>query len=127
MMLKDTAVGATIPSRDMEKARRFYEDALGLQVKEEDAGGITYRSGHSLLYLYETESAGTAQHTLAAWEVDDIEATADELIGRGVTFEQYDFPDLKTDAKGIADIPAKRMAWFKDPDGNILGVFQPTV
>jgi catechol 2,3-dioxygenase-like lactoylglutathione lyase family enzyme len=85
--------------------------------------GIIYRSGDSYFSLYPTEFAGTAQHTLGAFMVQDVEATVAELRGKGVTFEEYDLPGLKT-VNGIAELGGTRGAWFKDPEGNILSVVQ---
>jgi hypothetical protein len=89
----------------------------------EDPGGIIYRSGDAYFSLYPTEFAGTAQHTLGAFMVRDVEATVADLRGRGVTFEDYDLPGLKT-VDGIADLGGIKGAWFKDPEGNILSVVQ---
>jgi catechol 2,3-dioxygenase-like lactoylglutathione lyase family enzyme len=115
--------GATIPARDLEGTRRFYEDVLGAQPVSEDPGGIIYRSGDSFFSLYPTEFAGTAQHTLGAFLVRDVEATVAALRGKGVTFEDYDLPGVKT-VDGIAELGGIRGAWFKDPEGNILSVVQ---
>jgi catechol 2,3-dioxygenase-like lactoylglutathione lyase family enzyme len=123
-MPADWSFGATIPARDLERTRRFYEDVLGAQAVSEDPGGIIYRSGDSTFSLYPTEHAGTAQHTLGAFVVRDVEATVAELRGKGVTFEDYDLPGLKT-VDGIAELGGIRGAWFKDPEGNILSVVQP--
>jgi catechol 2,3-dioxygenase-like lactoylglutathione lyase family enzyme len=115
---------ATLPAKDLERTRRFYEDVLGAQAVTEDPGGIIYRSGDSYFSLYPTEHAGTAEHTLGAFMVRDVEATVAELRGKGVTFEDYDLPGLKT-VNGIADLGGIRGAWFKDPEGNILSVIEP--
>jgi catechol 2,3-dioxygenase-like lactoylglutathione lyase family enzyme len=123
-MLKDRDAATMIPAKDIEGTRRFYEDVLGFPVIEDTPGGITYQSGGGQFNLYPTEFAGTAQHTLIGWLVDDIESSVDELTAKGVNFEQYDFPDFKTDAKGIADFgPGGKGAWFKDPEGNILSLW----
>ena len=119
----DWSFAATIQARDLEATRRFYEDVLGAQAVSEDPGGIIYRSGDSQFSLYPTEFAGTAQHTLGAFLVRDVEATVAELRGKGVTFEDYDLPGLKT-VNGIAELGGIRGAWFKDPEGNILSVVQ---
>lgn len=124
VMLKDRDPATMIPAKDLERTRRFYEDVLGFPVAQENPGGITYQSGGGQFNLYPTEFAGTAQHTLIGWEVDDIDSTVDDLAARGVRFEQYDFPGLKTDAKGIADFGEEKGAWFKDPEGNILSLWQ---
>ncbi len=117
---------ATIPAKDLDRARKFYEDVLGCEVVQDVPSGITYRSGDSFFDLYPTEFAGTAQHTLGGFYVDDIEAAVDDLAAKGVAFEQYDFPGLKTNEKGIADLGGERSAWFKDPEGNILAIAQRT-
>src|SRR5918996_5188281 len=124
-MLGDHPVYATIATADVARARAFYEDTLGFSVETEDpAGGIYYRSGTTHFYLYPSQFAGHAQHTLASWEVDDVEAVVAELADLGVVFEQYDLPGLKTDERGIAELGPVKAAWFKDPDGNILNVEQ---
>ncbi|MGH2695639.1 MAG: VOC family protein [Actinomycetota bacterium] len=114
---------ATIPAKDLDGTRKFYEGVLGLEVVMENPAGITYRSGESVVSLYPTEFAGTAQHTLGGFMVDDIDAAVADLRARGVTFEEYDMPGLKTE-NGIAELGGERGAWFKDPEGNILSVFQ---
>jgi catechol 2,3-dioxygenase-like lactoylglutathione lyase family enzyme len=123
-MPAEWSFAATIPAKDMEGTRRFYEDVLGAQVLTEDPGGILYRSGDSTFSLYPTEFAGTAQHTLGAFMVRDVEAVVADLRSKGVTFEDYDLPGVKT-ADGIAELGGFRGAWFKDPEGNILSVVEP--
>jgi catechol 2,3-dioxygenase-like lactoylglutathione lyase family enzyme len=118
---------ATIPAKDLEGTRRFYEDVLGCTVIQETPAGITYRSGDTYFDLYPTQFAGTAQHTIGGFAVADVESAVADLRGKGVTFEQYDMPGLKTDENGIADLAGEKGAWFKDPEGNILSVFQRTV
>ena len=122
-MPADWSFGATIPAKDLEGTRRFYEDVLGAQVVMEDPGGIIYRSGDSYFSLYPTEYAGTAQHTLGAFMVGDVEAAVADLRGKGVTFEEDDLPGLKT-VDGIADIGFARLAWLIDPFQNCLGIMQ---
>jgi catechol 2,3-dioxygenase-like lactoylglutathione lyase family enzyme len=117
----DWSFGATIPAKDVDGTRKFYEDTLGLEIMIDDPGGIVYRSGDSFLTLYPTEFAGTAQHTLGGFVVRDVDASVEELRGKGVTFEEYDMPGLKTE-NGIADIGGMKAAWFKDPEGNILSI-----
>ena len=87
-MLSDYPVYATIATADLERARTFYEQTLGFSIVTEDqAGGVYYQSGTTHFYLYPSQFAGHAQHTLASWEVDDIGSVIDELAGRGVVFE----------------------------------------
>jgi catechol 2,3-dioxygenase-like lactoylglutathione lyase family enzyme len=122
-MPAEWSLGATIPAKDLDGTRRFYEDILGAQIVTEDPGGILYRSGDSSFSLYPTEFAGTAQHTLGAFMVNDVEAAVADLRAKGVTFEEYDLPGLKT-VNGIAELGGERGAWFKDPEGNILSVVE---
>jgi catechol 2,3-dioxygenase-like lactoylglutathione lyase family enzyme len=123
-MLKDMEPATMIPVKDLQKTRRFYEDVLGFTPEVDDPNGITYRSGTGQFNVYPTEFAGTAQHTLIGWGTDDIEKAVDELTAKGVAFEQYDMGDFKTDAKGIATMGEEKAAWFKDPEGNILSIWQ---
>ncbi len=116
---------AMLPAGDIERAKRWYADKLGLELVSEDAGGAHYRPGDAWFDLYRTQFVGTAQHTQAGWMVVDVEATVQELRGRGVVFEEYDFPGLKT-VNGIADLGYERAAWFKDSEGNILAVATAT-
>src|ERR1044072_1851417 len=121
-MLGESPAAATIAVSDIDRARKFYEETLGLQVKMEDPGGIMYGSGDSMVLVYPSQFAGTSQATVATWMVSDLEATVDGLAAKGVTFEQYDMEGLKTDERGIASLGDEgvRGAWFKDPGGNIL-------
>jgi catechol 2,3-dioxygenase-like lactoylglutathione lyase family enzyme len=124
-MLDSFPIYPSVPAQDIDRARRFYEEVLGFTPAEHVSGGVIYRSGTTMFLLYPTPAAGTAQHTLAFWETDDIERTMAELRGRGVTFEEYDFPGLKT-VNGIADLEGERSAWFRDSEGNILAIGQRT-
>jgi catechol 2,3-dioxygenase-like lactoylglutathione lyase family enzyme len=124
-MLGNRDLLTTLPVRDIERAKTFYEEKLGLTPFFEDPGAVHYRCGSTYLDLYPTQSAGQAGHTLACWIVDDVDRVVEELRGRGVVFEEYDFPGLKT-VNGIADLPTERSAWFKDSEGNILAVAQLT-
>jgi catechol 2,3-dioxygenase-like lactoylglutathione lyase family enzyme len=121
-MLTDARVTAIVPTTDLQRARRFFGETLGL----EDTGASTpgpeaiYRcGGGSMLEVYERPTAGDADHTLASWEVDDVRAAVDELRSNGVQFEEYDLPEFKTE-DGIATAGDFQAAWFRDPDGNIL-------
>jgi catechol 2,3-dioxygenase-like lactoylglutathione lyase family enzyme len=118
------AARAAIAVSDLDRARKFYEETLGLSAAEERPDGIRYETGDTWFLVYPSSFAGTNQATAMAFEVTDIEKTIDDLNGRGVTFEHYDLPGLKTDERGIVEIEDSRAAWFKDPDGNILAVDQ---
>jgi catechol 2,3-dioxygenase-like lactoylglutathione lyase family enzyme len=127
-MLGDYPAAATIATADLARARKFYEETLGLKVDmEDDPGGILYATGGSRVLLYQSEFAGPSKVTVATWMVDDLDRVVDVLSAKGITFEQYDLAGgLKTDERGIADAGSVRGAWFKDPDGNILNVGQRT-
>jgi catechol 2,3-dioxygenase-like lactoylglutathione lyase family enzyme len=123
MGLSDRPVSASIAISDVDRAREFYEGKLGLTGSEDVDGGYTYPcAGSSELHIYPSpENAGKSGATQAFWSVDDVEATVDELAAKGVSFEQYGEP-FTTDAKGIARLGNEAVAWFKDPDGNILAL-----
>lgn len=120
-MLEGAEFVAMLPVADLERSTQWYAEKLGLEPESQDAGAAHYRAGSARFDLYITSYAGTAQHTQAGWMVDDVDRTVAELRGRGVDFEEYDVPGLKT-VDGIADLGYERAAWFKDPDGNILSV-----
>ena len=116
----------TIAVSDLERAKKFYGETLGLKVKDERADGVRYEAGGgSLVLVYPSQFAGTAQSTYMGFDVDDVEKAVGELRERGVVFEEYDMPGLKT-VDGIAEIEGVKGAWFKAPDGNILSIGQET-
>ena len=123
-MLADNQAIATIPVRDVERARSFYTDMLGLTPADVKAGATTFTSGGVKLLVYESNQAGTNKATAATWAVSDVDAVVAELKKKGVAFERYD--DLPGMAmKGDVHVnPGGDMkaAWFKDPDGNILSI-----
>ncbi|MEW5986451.1 MAG: VOC family protein [Chloroflexota bacterium] len=122
-MLATLPVQPTIPAGDLQRAREFYAEKLGLTPAHETPGGLMYQCGQGWFLLYPSTGAGTAQHTLMGWVVDDIEAEVAELMGRGVVFQEYDLPNIKT-VNGIATVGPNRAAWFKDSEGNTLGLAQ---
>jgi catechol 2,3-dioxygenase-like lactoylglutathione lyase family enzyme len=122
-MLSDFDVMPSFPAADLERAKRWYREKLGFEPESDDPAGVQYRSGSTSFTVYPTQFAGTGQHTLAGWVVKDIRHLIEELRGRGVTFEEYDFPGLKTE-DGVADLGSELAAWFKDSEGNILGLFE---
>jgi catechol 2,3-dioxygenase-like lactoylglutathione lyase family enzyme len=133
MVLEDGKVATRIPVRDLQRSRKFYAEKLGLEPSEERPGGLLYRCSEGEFALFESAGAASGNHTQIGWEVEDIEATVEQLRARGVVFEEYDFPGLKT-VNGIAEIegnyPSKggvgeRAAWFRDVDGNLFGIGQP--
>jgi len=132
-MLQASPVAARLPAQDLDRARRFYADKLGLHPIEERPGGLRYQCGSVVFSLFASAGRASGEHTQMAWEVDDIEATVEELRGRGVVFEDVDLPGLRT-VNGIADVAGnypstgatgERAAWFRDSEGNILGIGQP--
>ena len=123
-MLTDAPIIPYIPASDVARARRFYEDKVGLVAREEIAGGVVYEcGGGSWIFLYQSEGAGTSQASQAFWQVEDVEAEVRELQSRGVTFEAYDLPGLQT-VNGIATMGDTKGAWFKDTEGNIMALIQ---
>jgi catechol 2,3-dioxygenase-like lactoylglutathione lyase family enzyme len=132
-MLKSGRVAARIPAKDLERARSFYAERLGLEPSEERPGGLLYRCAEGEFMVFQSAGAASGGHTQMAWEVEDIEATVAELRSRGVVFEEYDAPGLTT-VDGIAEVagnyPSKGgvgeiAAWFRDSEGNLLGIGQP--
>lgn len=123
-MFESARAVPTIAVSDMDRAKEFYGGTLGLKARDERADGIRYEAGEgTALFVYPSQFAGTAQSTYMAFQVSDLDTAVEELRGRGVVFEEYDMPGLKT-VNGIAEIQGIRGAWFKDPDGNILSVGQ---
>ena len=133
MTLRDATKTATrLAAQDLDRARAFYAEKLGLEPADERPGGILYRVGDTQFALFASSGRATGDHTQMGFEVDDIEATVAELQARGVVFQEVDAPGLRTRG-GIADIdgnyPSKhasgeRGAWFHDSEGNLLGIGQ---
>jgi catechol 2,3-dioxygenase-like lactoylglutathione lyase family enzyme len=122
-MLGNYWVSPSLPASDLERAKKFYEGTLGLKVAEEDPGGLTFQAKGSELFVFISMGKSDGSFTQAGWEVDDIEAEVAELKGRGVSFEEYDYPELKT-VNSIAETADGKSAWFKDSEGNLLGLLQ---
>jgi catechol 2,3-dioxygenase-like lactoylglutathione lyase family enzyme len=121
-MLSDRRVYATIPTTDLARAKRWYEEKLGLTSRSEEAMGAIYDLGGGTGFLlYPTPNAGKAPNTLATFSSTDVPADVKSLRERGVVFEEYDFPGLKTEG-GVAVLGDRKAAWFKDSDGNILAI-----
>ena len=121
-MLSDFPVHATLPASDLDGARRFYEAVLEFQALEVTAAGVFYRAGNGT-YFAVTRQSGRASgaHTQLGFRVRGIADLVADLVQRGVTFEQYEMP-LTVD--GIAEVPVGRAAWFKDPEGNLIGLVE---
>jgi catechol 2,3-dioxygenase-like lactoylglutathione lyase family enzyme len=131
-MLEHSDVATRLPARDLKRARIFYSEKLGLEPVEERPGGLRYRCGNGVFALFKSAGTASGDHTQMGWEVADIESTVAALRARGVVFEEYDLPGFKT-VNGIAEIdgnyPSKgtreKGAWFRDSEGNLLGIGQP--
>jgi catechol 2,3-dioxygenase-like lactoylglutathione lyase family enzyme len=132
-MLENARVATRLPAQDLDRARRWYAEKLGLEPTEERPGGLLYRFTNGEFALYVSAGASPGTFTQAGFEVDDLDTVVAELKRRGVVFEDVDMPGLET-TDGIADIegnyPSKggkgeRAAWFRDSEGNMLGMGQP--
>jgi len=122
-MLANAPIRAYIPVLDVARARKFYEKTLGLEPKRDYAGGVIYECGGTEAFMYPTTNAGTSRASQAFWQVDDVEAEVAALKARGVVFEEYDVPGMKT-VNSVATGGGAKTAWFKDTEGNILAVSQ---
>lgn len=128
-MLNHNTVYATIAVRDIDKAMVFYRDTLGLETfVMDDPGLAAFNSGDSKVFIYRSPLAGNYTGTVATWVIDDnLAGIVEELRTRGITFEHMDnenMPRLKRDGD-IHAIDGKKVAWFKDPDGNLLSLYSP--
>lgn len=127
-MLANAPIMPTIPCVDITIARVFYGGTLGLPKVEmpgaEDTRSAFYQCGQGTqLLVYQRAAPSQADHTVASWIVDDIDAAADSLISKGVTLKTYpDMEGVEWDDRGVADLGNFRSAWFTDPDGNILSI-----
>jgi catechol 2,3-dioxygenase-like lactoylglutathione lyase family enzyme len=122
-MLSDKDAAANIAVKNLERARKFYEDTLGLtQIGSEDQEVIIFKSGNTLINVYQSQYAGTNKATAVTWVVgQDVEDFVHQLKAKGITFEHYDMPGVTRNGDvHVAD--DMKVAWFKDPDGNILNI-----
>jgi predicted enzyme related to lactoylglutathione lyase len=123
-MLQQSPMFAYIPTSDLGRARKFYEEKLGFKPKQEITGGVIYECGDgTACFMYPTPNAGTSKASQAFWQVDDVEREVAELKKRGVQFEEYDMPDMKIE-NSVYTGGGARAAWFKDSEGNILAIVQ---
>jgi catechol 2,3-dioxygenase-like lactoylglutathione lyase family enzyme len=125
-MLGKFPIVANVPVTDLEKARTFYSDILGLELATVEEGeSIHFRCGEGTwLELYRTRAGVGVGHTEAGFQITGIEQLVADLRDRGVVFQDYDLGDGITTIDGIATVGDSKMAWFTDPDGNIIGLFQ---
>lgn len=115
-----TKVTAMIPAHNVDRAVRWYEEKLGLRPARKDDYGATYQFNGVNAFLYRSDYAGTAEHTLLSFDTSDLAADMRDLRAKGVEFLDYDLPDLTT-VDGVADFGPVKNAWAKDSEGNILG------
>ena len=123
-MLGDSKAFSGFSANDTEKAKEFYGRTLGLKVSETNGLLTLHLAGGSNVLIYPKPNHTPATFTVLNFPVDDVDQAVDELAKRGVGFEIYDLPDLKTDKKGIMRGNGPTIAWFKDPAGNILSVIE---
>jgi len=125
-MFNEARAAAALPAQDLERAKAFYRDKLGLTPIQENPGGVLFELAKGtgfLVFLSSGKPSGT--HTQMAIEVDDLDQAVKELRAKGIKFEEYDSPALKT-VDGIAVAPGgQRIAWFKDSEGNLIGIGLP--
>jgi predicted enzyme related to lactoylglutathione lyase len=124
-MIKDKRCAAMLPASDLERAKSWYADTLDLKPTYEDEGGVQYKAADGTqFWVYPSEFAGTNKATAMGFMARDLSAEMDDLKARGVKFEEYDIPGVKT-VDGIAEFaPGDRGAWFKDSEGNIIALFE---
>lgn len=122
-MLSEGDVVATIAVNDIQQGKDFYGGKLGLRQIAENPGGVGYSAGNGQLFVYPSPTAGTGEATAAFFRVDDVREAVAELRGKGIEFEHYEIPGstLEGDVH-VMDGGEMSAAWFKDPDGNIIGV-----
>jgi catechol 2,3-dioxygenase-like lactoylglutathione lyase family enzyme len=123
-MLANDPIYPTLPAADLERAKRFYAEKLGLTPENELSGGLFYRCGkESRFSLFTSQGEASGTHTQAIWLVEDVESEVAALKARGVVFEEYDVPELST-VNNIATVGPAKGAWFKDSEGNLLSLAQ---
>jgi catechol 2,3-dioxygenase-like lactoylglutathione lyase family enzyme len=121
-MLDPLSIYTVLPVSDLERARRFYSEKLGLEPTEQKPGMLAYSGPPGFIFqLYETAEACTAEHTQMGFNTWDLDTDMADLRARGVVFEEYDLPGLKTE-NGVGFVGTERSAWFKDSEGNIICV-----
>lgn len=124
-MFKPLRVGTTLPAQDIARAKAFYRDKLGLTPTQENALGLLYELEAGTGFgLFPSSGKPSGTHTQMAIEVEDVEQSVKDLQARGVKFEEYDTPMLKT-VNGVADMGGTKGAWFKDSEGNLIAVGIP--
>jgi catechol 2,3-dioxygenase-like lactoylglutathione lyase family enzyme len=123
-MLAEYPIHAALPATDLERAKRFYAEKLGLTPESEGPDGLFYRCGGGTRFLvFPSGGAASGTHTQMTWNTPAIEATVAELKARGVVFEEYDTPQVKT-FNSVATLGQSKGAWFQDSEGNMLALGQ---
>ena len=123
-MLANHPMSPTLPATNLERAKRFYAEKLGLTAESETPDAVTYRCGAATSFiLFPSEGTASGTHTQAAWVIDDLETEVASLKARGVVFEEYDLPELRT-VNSIATTGPVKAAWLKDSEGNLLNLVQ---
>jgi catechol 2,3-dioxygenase-like lactoylglutathione lyase family enzyme len=123
-MFANSPIYPALPAADLERAKRFYTEKLGLTPESELPGGLLYRCGNDTRFaVFTSQGEASWTHTQAMWLVEDVESEVAALKARGVVFEEYDLPSLKT-VNGIATAGPIKGAWFKDSEGNLLSLGQ---
>jgi predicted enzyme related to lactoylglutathione lyase len=124
-MFKPLRVAAALPAQDMARAKAFYRDKLGLTPTAEDPSGLMYAMGSGTVFgVFPSSGKPSGTHTQMGIEVEDVEGAVKDLQAKGVKFEDYDVPGLKT-VNGIAELGGSKIAWFKDSEGNLIVVSLP--
>jgi catechol 2,3-dioxygenase-like lactoylglutathione lyase family enzyme len=135
IVLSESHVSTRLPAQDLERARRFYAEKLGLEPAETRPGGLRYRCAGGQFSLFHSSGAASGNHTQMAFTVDNLQETVEDLRSRGVVFEEVDVPGLRTTG-GVAEVEGnypsdggigERAAWFRDSEGNLLGIGQALV
>lgn len=121
-LLTDGRASAALPCQDFERAKAWYKEKLGLAPTREDPEGAYFDcAGGTSFFIFPSSGKASGDHTQVGFDVADIDAEVADLKSRGVVFEEYDFPNLKT-VNSIADVGGERAAWFKDSEGNLIAV-----
>lgn len=123
-MLKIKDARATLPAQDIARARKFYEGKLGLKSLEDSPdGGVVYEAGTTRFLVFPSRGKASGDHTQMGLQVEDVTVAVRDLKGKGVVFEEYNFPDFKT-VDGVLTMGDDKSAWFKDTEGNLIGLVQ---
>jgi catechol 2,3-dioxygenase-like lactoylglutathione lyase family enzyme len=122
-MIADKKTYTTIPVSDLERARKFYRDLLGIREDIVTEGGVMYGSGGTQFFVFPSRYRA-AGHTQMSWQVGNIKQEVAELKEKGIKFEEFDLPGIKSVEGIVQSGPTVWTAWFKDPDGNLLGLTQ---